>query len=185
MRYLVIGGWVSRGCFVVFQSVCYLDFGWVGYVGYFACTVFACLHVYLLLKKRFAFSGVCLALGVAAKLYPVLFLVPIAFYIYKSSGAGERLKNFGGFYGVFGGVSLLLFLPYLGAVSNFIGDFFLLGSGGAGLGVVTPLGPSVFGLTYWSALNSLLNALYFWVCNLDFGCFTCTALSPLSMLVIG
>lgn len=120
--------------------------------------LFSLASVYLLVKKRFAFSGVCLALGVAAKLYPVLFLVPIAFYIYKFSSAGERLKNFGGFYGVFGVVSLLLFLPYLGAVASFIGDFFLLGSGGAGLGVVTPLGPSVFGLTYWSALGSLLNA---------------------------
>ena len=93
--------WRVSGCIVVSQSVCDLDFCWVGYVGYFAGIVFACCIVFAI-KKRFAYSGVCLSLGVAAKLYPVLFLVPIVFYLYKSSGVGERWRNLRGFFGVFG-----------------------------------------------------------------------------------
>ncbi len=109
--------------------------------------LFSVLALYLLVKKRFGFAAVCLSFGVAAKLYPALFLVPVAFYLYKTVGAGERRRAFGWFFGVFSGVILLLFLTYLGAVANSIADLFMLG-GDAAVGVITPLGPYSFGLTY-------------------------------------
>ncbi len=118
--------------------------------------LFSLAALYFLVKRRFGFSAVCLSLGVALKVYPILFLVPIAFYLYRVSSVGERWRKLGQFFGVFAGFSLLLFLPYLCAVSNFASDFFLLGSDG-GIGAVTPLGPFSFGLTYWSTLSALVN----------------------------
>ncbi len=41
--------------------------------------LFSLAAFFFLLKKRIAFSAVCLSLGVALKLYPALFLVPIGF----------------------------------------------------------------------------------------------------------
>lgn len=117
--------------------------------------LFSVLALFLLVRKRFGLSALCLSFGVAAKLYPALFLVPIAFYLYKTVGAGERRRAFGWFYGVLSGATLLLFLPYLGAVANSIAELFMLGGDGA-VGAITPLGPYSFGLTYWS-LTGLLN----------------------------
>jgi uncharacterized membrane protein len=117
--------------------------------------LFSVLALFLLVRKRFGLSALCLSFGVAAKLYPALFLVPLAFYLYKTVGVGERRRAFGWFLGVFSGATLLLFLPYLGAVANSIADFLMLGGDGA-VGAITPLGPYSFGLTYWS-LTGLLN----------------------------
>lgn len=117
--------------------------------------LFSLLALFLLVKRRFGFAAVCLGFGVAAKLYPALFLVPIAFYLYRTVGEGERRLVFGWFFGVFVVATLLLFLPYLGAVADSVVEFFMLGGDG-GVGAVTPLGPYSFGLTYWS-LTGLLN----------------------------
>jgi len=116
--------------------------------------LFSLLALFLLVKKRFGLAALCLSFGVAAKLYPALFLVPITFYLYKSVGAGELRRVLGWFFSVFSAVTLLLFLPYLDTVANSVVDFFMLGSNDAG-GTITPLGPYSFGLTYWS-LTGLL-----------------------------
>lgn len=117
--------------------------------------LFSLAAMYLLIKRRFALSAVSLSLGVAAKLYPAIFLVPLIFYLYKTSNPSERNRNLGMFVGVFFGVTLLLFLPYLETAANFIADFFLLGSGST-VNTIIPIGPFSFGLTYWS-LTSYLN----------------------------
>jgi hypothetical protein len=117
--------------------------------------LFSLAAMYLLIKRRFALSAVNLSLGVAAKLYPAIFLVPLIFYLYKTSNPTDRKKNLGLFVGVFFGFSLLLFLPYLGTATNFVADFFLLGSDNA-VHTIIPIGPFSFGLTYWS-LTTLLN----------------------------
>jgi len=114
---------------------------------------------FFLLKKKFAYSAVCLSLGVASKLYPALFLVPIAIYILKVNPVNVRVKNCLAFFSVFIAISLLLFLPYLGQISSFFGGYFLPSAGEPGAitdPVVNPLG---FGLTYWSVylLNRLIN----------------------------
>lgn len=120
--------------------------------------LFSLLSLYFLVKGRFAYSAVSLSLGVALKLYPVVFLVPFVFYLYRASSAGDRTKNFVRFFGVFAVSSLIVFLPYLGAIGVFFEDFFLLQSG-SGIGRITPLGPLGYGLTYWSiySLNQLFN----------------------------
>lgn len=122
--------------------------------------LFSLAAFFFLLKKRLAFSAVCLSLGVAVKLYPALFLVPIAFYFLKTSPAGERLKNGAKFYSVFALSSVLLFLPYLGAAVNFFTSFFVVSSANITATVVNPVvEPLGFGLTYWSLylLNRLFN----------------------------
>ena len=45
--------------------------------------LFSLAAFFLLLRKRTMLSAVCLSLGVASKLYPALFLVPIAVYLFK------------------------------------------------------------------------------------------------------
>jgi uncharacterized membrane protein len=116
--------------------------------------LFSLAAMYLLIKRRFALSAVSLSLGVAAKLYPAIFLVPLILYLYKTSNPAERKKNLSKFVGVFLGASLLLFLPYLGTAANFVADFFLLGSGST-VHTIIPIGPFSFGLTYWSPIAYL------------------------------
>jgi hypothetical protein len=121
--------------------------------------LFSVMAFYFLLKKKFAFSAVSIGLGVASKLYPVLFLVPIVFYILKVDPVKERLKHCLVFFSGFVAVSLLLFFPYLSQISSFFGSYFLPSAGGSGAitdPVVNPLG---FGLTYWSTylLNRLIH----------------------------
>lgn len=111
--------------------------------------LFSLAAMYLLIKRRLALSAISLSLGIAAKLYPAIFLVPLIIYLYKTSNHSERRKNLNLFVGVFFGASLLLFLPYLGTAANFVADFFLLGSGST-VHTIIPLGPFSFGLTYWS-----------------------------------
>lgn len=111
--------------------------------------LFSLAAMYLLIKRRFALSAVSLSLGIAAKLYPAIFLVPLIIYIYRTSNPAQRKKDLGKFIGVFFGASILLFLPYLGTAANFVADFFLLGSGST-VHTIIPIGPFSFGLTYWS-----------------------------------
>jgi len=121
--------------------------------------LFSIMAFYFLLKKKFALSAVGLSLGVASKLYPALFLVPIAIYILRVNPVKDRVRNCLAFFSVFITVSLLLFLPYLGQISSFFSGYFLPSAGVSSAitdPVVNPLG---FGLTYWSVylLNQLIN----------------------------
>ncbi|MGD6851892.1 MAG: hypothetical protein ACQCN6_07535 [Candidatus Bathyarchaeia archaeon] len=148
--------WVAAALWFLNPYVIWISAGWGMWDTLPA--LFSLAALFLLVKKRFAFSAVSLSLAVALKLYPIMFLVPIAFFLYKTYPAGARLKSLGRFMGVFSATSLVLFLPYLGAVANFVSDFFLLQSGGTNFGAVTPLGPYSFGLTYWAPLSRLLPA---------------------------
>jgi hypothetical protein len=119
--------------------------------------LFSLATLFFLHKQRWGLAAVSLSLAVALKLYPALFLVPIAIYLYKAVPETERWMRIRSFFGVFLAASLLLFLPYLGAASSFLSDFFMLSGGGAACSV-TPLGPYSFGLTYWSLSWGLLGA---------------------------
>jgi hypothetical protein len=119
--------------------------------------LFSLVAFYLLLKRKTAFSAVFLSLGVASKLYPALFLVPIAIYIFKTSDIGEKWKEITKYFSVFSVSSLLLFLPYFGMIAGFY-SFFIPNPATTAIvtdPVVDPLG---FGLTYWSVY--LLNRLF-------------------------
>jgi hypothetical protein len=106
------------------------------------------------LRKKYALSAVFLSLGVASKLYPALFLVPIAIYLFKSSPVGDKWKNCLKFFSVFTIATVLLFLPYLGMIPSFFTGFFLPHFSASGSAAF-----EAFGLTYWSLywLNQLLN----------------------------
>lgn len=116
--------------------------------------LFSLVTFYFLLKKKYALSGVALSIGVALKLYPLLFLVPIIFYLYKTDITGKRKNSLLNFLGSFFGCSALIFLPYIDRSISFFSDFFLF-SAAAIDPVVEPLG---FGLSYWSLF--LLNRLF-------------------------
>jgi len=113
--------------------------------------LFSLAAFYFLLKNQIGFSGVFLGLGVAAKLYPLLFLVPFTVYLLKKSPEDKRWQKSLRFYLAFAGVSLLLFLPYIGMLASFLNSYFMPGApGGAGTGFDPVANPVGFGLTYWS-----------------------------------
>jgi len=58
------------------------------------CTFFALCSLYLLWRRKFFLSATFLSLGVATKLYPVFFLIPMLIYIYKERGLGKSLRYF-------------------------------------------------------------------------------------------
>ncbi|NLB76071.1 MAG: DUF2029 domain-containing protein [Crenarchaeota archaeon] len=124
--------------------------------------LFSLVAFYFLLKKKYALSGVALSIGVALKLYPLLFLVPIIIYLFKAYISGERRNSLLKFFGSFFGCSALIFLPYIDRSISFFSDFFLF-SAAAIDPVVEPLG---FGLSYWSLF--LLNRLFNLTITADF-----------------
>jgi Gpi18-like mannosyltransferase len=56
------------------------------------CTFFTFYSVYLLWKKNPSLSALFLSLGVATKMYPLFFLIPVLIYIYKKQGLKESIK---------------------------------------------------------------------------------------------
>jgi hypothetical protein len=121
--------------------------------------LFSLVAFFFLLKKRYALSAVFLSLGVASKLYPALFLVPIAVYLFKSSPVGDRWKNCLKFFSVFTAATVLLFLPYFGKITSFFAGFFVSNPAASGAVANQVTNPVAFGLSYWSLyqLNRLLN----------------------------
>lgn len=114
--------------------------------------LFSLAAFYLLLKKRIALSAVCLSLGVASKLYPALFLVPIAIFIFKTSPPSEKWKNGAKFFSVFSVASVLLFAPYLGRMVSFFSNIIFPSSVAVGTSGVP------ISLSYWSLFS--LNLLF-------------------------
>lgn len=101
---------------------------------------------FFLLKNRIGLSAIFLSLGVALKLYPILFLIPIVIYFSKSSSGFNKRKNTAKFCVVLALTSLLLLGPYIG-VPITLSNFFIPNSLAVTNPVVEPIG---FGLTYWS-----------------------------------
>lgn len=120
--------------------------------------LFSLAAFYFLLHQKLGFSGVFLSLGVAAKLYPVLFLLPITFYLFKIISKCNRWKKLALFYLIFIVTSSFLFFPYFGTIANFFNSYFMPSSlNGINVGFDPVVEPVGFGLTYWSI--SLLNRL--------------------------
>jgi hypothetical protein len=112
---------------------------------------------YLLLKKRYAVSAVFISLGVACKLYPLLFVIPILIYIHKTSTEQKRKKLLV-FLSAFLISTLLLFLPYLNSIISFFSNYFLPGTITQSFVTGQINNPLGFGLTYWSVF--LLNRFF-------------------------
>ena len=121
--------------------------------------LFSLAAFFFLIKKKYAFSAICLSLGVAAKLYPALFLVPIAIYLLKTSPVKDKWNSCLKFFSVFAVASVLLFLPYLGQIERFFTSYFVPNPSTSGVVVNQVVNPLGFGLTYWSIYltNRLLN----------------------------
>lgn len=121
--------------------------------------LFSLAAFYFLLKRRISFSAVCLSFGVALKLYPVLFLVPIGIYIFKSTSLESKFKSTLKFFSVFLVSTVLLFLPYLSNITSFFYDSFEVNPSATGTVINQVTHPVAFGLTYWSLfqLNNLIN----------------------------
>lgn len=56
------------------------------------CTFLAFYSVYLLSKKKFYLSATFLSLGVATKMYPMFFLIPMLIYVHKEKGLRKSFK---------------------------------------------------------------------------------------------
>jgi hypothetical protein len=111
---------------------------------------FSLASLYFVLNRRYKFSAIILSLGVACKLYPFLFLLPLLLYIKKSSTDEKKLKNGLTFITVFSALTVLLFLPYYGWIINFFKGYFIpvsLTSTPITDQIDNPVG---FGLTYWA-----------------------------------
>lgn len=121
--------------------------------------LFSLVAFFFLLRKRYALSAVFLSLGVASKLYPALFLVPIAVYLFKLSPVGDRWKNCLKFFSAFTAATVLLFLPYFGTIESFFTSYFVSNPAASGTVTNQVTNPVAFGLSYWSLyqLNRLLN----------------------------
>jgi len=95
---------------------------------------------YFLLRNRFGFSALFLAIGVAYKAYPILFLVPVTFFFLRSKSIVKLHEALARFYLVFVGATAVLFFPALYLVTVFSSD----------LWIMTISGVVGEGLTYWS-----------------------------------
>jgi hypothetical protein len=81
-------------------------------VNEFVTLFFTLLAVYFLISERLILSSASLALGIAFKLYPIFFLIPITIYIYKNS-VDKGLKNVIVYYSSLILTFLLVCLPFL------------------------------------------------------------------------
>jgi GPI mannosyltransferase 1 subunit M len=148
--------------------------------------LFSLAGFYFTLKKRYAVSAVFISLGVACKLYPLLFVVPILIYIQRTTAVEQKRKSTFTFVSVFLIFSLLLFLPYLNTIINFFSNYFLPTTITQTSNFVTdqinnPLG---FGLTYWTLF--LLNRFFNFAISssvISFGSLFSVALFILGLIV--
>jgi hypothetical protein len=113
--------------------------------------LFSIAAFYFTLKKKYAISAIFFSLGVACKLYPLLFIAPLIIYILKTEDRAQKLKKSLIFFFIFLVFTLLLFLPYLGTISAFFSNYFLPTNATQTAvfsdQITSPLG---FGLTYWA-----------------------------------
>ncbi len=108
--------------------------------------MFSLASFYLLWRKKVTLSAISLSLGVASKLYPLLFIVPAMIYMLKSNSFEEKRKVVPKFLAVFLISSTILFIPYLSLAANFFSSYFIANPASTNP-IANPLG---FGLTYWS-----------------------------------
>lgn len=112
--------------------------------------LFSLACFYFLLKRKFVFSSICLSIAVLLKVYPLLFLVPIGIFLYKSSFKEARMKNSLKFFSIFFAATFLLIIPYLGNVTSVISGILAPNPVTSGSTTNPVSNPIAYGLTYWS-----------------------------------
>jgi hypothetical protein len=121
--------------------------------------LFSLVSIYLLIKKKLVLSAVSLAIGVGLKIYPLLFLVPIGFYLLRIDLGAGKIRKILTYYSVFLLSAAIIFIPYIMALPWFFSDFLLPNTIGISSVVANPVvAPLGYGLSYWSL--SLLIPLF-------------------------
>ena len=112
--------------------------------------MFSLLSLYFLIDRRLTLSAICLVLGAVTKLYPLMFLLPVTFYLMRSDSTGKS-RNLAKFYFVFFLCLMLLVLPFIGEVTKFFAFLFVPSQGVVVSFASNPVtNPIAFGLSYWS-----------------------------------
>jgi len=144
-------GMAEKASFILFLNpyLIWISSGW----GMFDTipALFTVASLFFLIRKKIYLSSICLALAVASKLYPALFLIPLTFYLVKTpQSESEQTNNLLKFYLTFFATSIILFLPFLltmwSPVVSKVG------------GIIA--GSFQFSLTYWSVLFYAQDYLY-------------------------
>ncbi|MCX6659107.1 MAG: hypothetical protein NTX81_01815 [Candidatus Bathyarchaeota archaeon] len=102
--------------------------------------LFSLASIWLLTERRFELSASALAVAVAYKLYPILFLIPTVLFIRRLASSRKVTLRY---LSVFTASSLVLFLPAIPMVLGFSQGLLTAPPDPGALG---------FGLTYWSIL---------------------------------
>lgn len=105
--------------------------------------LFSVLSLWLLMRRRPDLSASALAVAVAYKLYPLLFLIPTILFIRRLDIAASPRRTVFRYVAIFTAVSVVLFLPTVMKSISF--------SQGLLAGLPDP-GALGFGLTFWSIL---------------------------------
>jgi Gpi18-like mannosyltransferase len=100
--------------------------------------------LYFLVKKQLLLSSICLLIGIIVKLYPLLFLFPVAYYLWASYKNKIVLLKY--FAVIFVGIMIMLLIS-INDLSDFFSGFLLLRYNSANIIFNSP---RAFGLTYWS-----------------------------------
>ena len=112
--------------------------------------LFSLVSFYFLMEKKYFTSSMFLIIGIASKLYPALFILPMVFFILKENQTGKKLANLARFCIPVLTAFLIFLTTYSSSIFSFIEGWFLpMVSAGQSISnpVEFPLG---FGLTYWS-----------------------------------
>lgn len=108
--------------------------------------LFTVLALYFIFSKRFAYSGISLAVAVAMKYYAVVLVLPLLFLAWKQGGK----RGFAESLGSTALTSLLLFAP---AISETTSGFASLASG------PTASGLYYSGLSFWTAITLFITGV--------------------------
>jgi Gpi18-like mannosyltransferase len=129
--------------------VIWISAGWGMWDSISVLFSFACF--YFLMQKRYISASICLFAGVLTKFYPIVFLVPILFFILRDSKGLELRKNVLKFYSVFLiALTILISLSYKSFFA-FCSDWLAPNVSFAANAATNPtLYPLGYGLTYWS-----------------------------------
>ena len=107
--------------------------------------LFTVVTLVLIQRNKALLAGIALVIAFAFKLYPVLFVVPIAAFQFHRGGIDQKVSSRVVFFLGALGTTLVFYIPYTSQAASYLGgaalskDFFYL-----------PSLPSGYGLTYWS-----------------------------------
>jgi hypothetical protein len=123
--------------------------------------LFSLITCYYIVKKRMIVAALSLSVAVAFKVYPLLFLIPIGIYLWRTNSFQTRGRDLSIFLRSFIVSTSLLLALSIGSIPKLLGYFYPISTTANAINnaIVSPVG---FGLSYWSVslLNRLFNTSY-------------------------